>query len=139
MPKKPAPKIKKSRNRRPPVPKAIPAGRWRKTRREILDRLTDPTRLEVELVDRLILNLIEAEAALKIASANPYTAGSRDQVTEHPGFRIAARCESTALAIASKLGVITLGTTTADNDEEAGPVEKVEDELAAIRKRKTAG
>lgn len=137
MAKKPAPKIKISQNRPPPVPKSIPAGRWRKTRREILARFTEPTRLEVELVDRLILNLIEAEAALKIASASPYTAGSRDQVTEHPGFRIAARCEATALAIASKLGVFN--DTASDNDEEAKPVDQFEDELARIRKRKAAG
>jgi uncharacterized membrane protein len=87
----------------------------------------------------MILNLVEAETALKVAAADPYTAGSRDQVTEHPGFRIAARCESTALAIANKLGVLDCAKRTDESTDEAGPVERVEDELAAIRKRKAAG
>ncbi len=125
--------------RRPPPPRSIPKGRWRTTRTEILERLGKPTRIEVELVDRLILNLLEAETALKVAAKEPYISGSRDQITEHPGFRIAARCESTALAIATKLGVLDVGKRNDESTEEAGPVERVEDELAAIRKRKATG
>ena len=129
----------RGRSRAIRVPQGIPAGRWRATRKEILARLGEPTRLETELVDRLVLNLVEAETALKVAAKEPYISGSRDQVTEHPGFRIAARCESTALSIATKLGVLEVAKRTDENTEETGPVERVEDELAAIRKRKATG
>ena len=125
--------------KRKATPRSIPAGRWRTTRKEVLDRIAEPSRLEVELVDRMILNLIEAETALKVAAREPYITGSRDQVTEHPGFRIAARCEGTALAIATKLGVLENGKRNETEEKEPGPVERVEDELAAIRKRKAAG
>jgi len=125
--------------KRKAAPRSIPAGRWRTTRKEVLDRIAEPSRLEVELVDRMILNLIEAETALKVAAREPYITGSRDQVTEHPGFRIAARCEGTALAIATKLGVLENGKRNETEEKEPGPVERVEDELAAIRKRKAAG
>ena len=132
---------KSGRKSAPRVPKAIPArSRWRATRSEILARLGEPTRLETELTDRLILNLIEADRALTDARKDPIQTGSRGQLVEHPGFRIAARCESTALSIAVKLGVLDVARPIAeDNDEtEAAPVEKVEDELAAIRRRKSS-
>ena len=85
-------------------------------------------------------NLIEADRALTDARKDPIQTGSRGQLVEHPGFRIAARCESTALSIAVKLGVLEVARPIAeDNDEtEAAPVEKVEDELAAIRRRKSS-
>ena len=91
------------------------------------------------MVDRMILNLIEAETALKVAAKEPYITGSRDQVTEHPGFRIAARCESTAIAIATKLGVIGAIRQQPETEEEEKPEQAVEDELAAIRRRKAGG
>jgi hypothetical protein len=126
--------------RRLPAPKSIPTGRWRKTRTEMLDRLGDPSRLETELVDRLILNLIEADAAMKEARTDPIQTGPRGQSVEHPGFRIAARCESTALAIANKLGVLEVARSKSEEEgKEAAPVDRVEDELAAIRKRKSSG
>ena len=131
------PKAKKSK--RPPVPRTIPAGRWRATRKTVLDQIGEPTRLEVELVDRMILNLVEAETALKGAAKEPYITGSRDQVTEHPGFRIASRCEATALSIAVKLGVVQVDRKRDNAETEPTPVERVEDELAAIRRRKASG
>lgn len=120
----------------PPSPKSIPAGRWRKTRRELIESLDSPSRLDVELIDRLILNLIEAEAALKSAQKLPTHVGPSGNPVEHPGFRIAARCESTALAIANRLGVFDVRK---HESTETSPRDEVEDELAAIRKRKTAG
>lgn len=119
----------------PAVPKSIPArSRWRTTRSEMLDRLGEPTRLQIELVDRIILNLIEAEAALNEARKEPIQVGPRGQMVENPAYRIAARCESTALAIARQLGVLE---SVRGKDEEEEPKEqRVEDELAAIRKRK---
>lgn len=135
------PKKNRSPKPAPQVPKAIPArSRWRATRSEILARLGEPTRLETELTDRLILNLIEADRALTDATKDPIQTGSRGQLVEHPGFRIAARCESTALSIAVKLGVLDVARPTSeDNDEkEEAPVDRVEDELAAIRRRKTS-
>ena len=136
----PVPK-KSGRKPAPRVPKSIPArSRWRATRSEILARLGEPTRLETELTDRLVLNLIEADRALTDARKDPIQTGSRGQLVEHPGFRIAARCESTALAIATKLGVLDIARPNSEDtaEKETAPVDRVEDELAAIRKRKTS-
>ena len=130
---------KAKKSKLPPVPRTIPAGRWRATRKTVLDQIGEPTRLEVELVDRMILNLVEAETALKVAAKEPYITGSRDQVTEHPGFRIASRCEATALSIAVKLGVVQVDRKRDNAETEPTPVERVEDELAAIRRRKASG
>ena len=132
-------KKKVGAKRTPPVPKSIPAGRWRTTRKELVAALEEPTRIRVEMIDRMILNLIEAESALEVARRDPIQLGPRGQNVEHPGFRIAARCESTALAIAAKLGVVQVDKKPDTDTKEAKPVERVEDELAAIRKRKASG
>jgi hypothetical protein len=116
-----------------PAP-ALPA-RWVKVRAEVIAKLGEPSLLDVELVDQMIVNLVEAETALRVAAQEPYTAGSRDQLTEHPGFRLAARCEATALAIATKLGVIGAVRASVEDEEDEKP-QGVEDELAEIRARK---
>ena len=124
--------------RRLPPPKSIPTGRWRTTRTEILNRLGEPTRVETELVDRLIVNLIEGEAAMKEARTDPIQTGPRGQSLEHPGFKIAARCEASALSIATKLGVLDVAKAKQEvEDKKPAPIDRVEDELAAIRRRKT--
>jgi hypothetical protein len=120
--------------KRIPAPTSIPRGKWRTTRTEILAELAPASRIETELVDRLILNLIQAENAMELAAREPLIVGSRDQEVEHPGFKIAARCDSAALSIALKLGVLNAAE---GETEEARP--EVEDELAQVRARKAGG
>lgn len=115
-----------------PAPTSIPRGKWRSTRTSILADLGKPTRIECELVDRLILNLIHAENAMALAAAEPMVIGSRDQEVEHPGFKVAARCDSAALSIAQKLGVINASSSEAEEEKPEG----IEDELAKVRARK---
>lgn len=118
-----------------PLP-TLPA-RWQAVRAEVISKLGEPALLDVELVDQMIVNLAEAETALKVAAQEPYTSGSKDQLTEHPGFRLAARCQATALAIATKLGVIGAVKASAEDEKDEKP-QGVGDELAAIRERKAS-
>ncbi len=116
------------------APGLIPTGRWRVARAEVIAKLGEPSRLDVELVDQMIVSLVEAENALESATKEPFIEGSREQLTEHPGFRLAARCQATALSIAKQLGVSHVSTEEEAPKQAAG---SVEDELAAIRERKT--
>lgn len=118
-------------SRQVPAPSTIPKGKWRTTRKAILAEIGEPTRLETELVDRMILNLIHAENAMRLASEQPLVIGSRDQEVEHPGFKIAARCDGAALSIAKQLGVVNAVEAEAEVQQS-----EVEDELAAVRARK---
>lgn len=115
------------------APDLIPAGRWRAARAEVIAGLPEPSLLDVELVDQMIVSLVEAENALESATKEPFIEGSREQLTEHPGFRLAARCQATALSIAKQLGVSHASTEEEAPKQTTG---SVEDELAAIRERK---
>jgi len=54
---------------------------------------------ELALWSRLTENLARAEAAMADAAKEPFVAGSTGQLTEHPGFKVAARCDELALRL----------------------------------------
>lgn len=120
---------KKKKPRFPAVSPPIVGARWVKLRSELLESRLDPSRLDVELVDSLVINLMQAANAWEVASREPFTEGSRGQEVAHPGFAVASRCEMSALALAKHLEV---GVGTG----EEGVEDTVRDELAEIRARK---
>lgn len=121
--------------RLPPAPRTIPSGRWRQLRTELLADHPKPSRLEVELINRLVLNLMYADHLLEIAGEQPIVTGSTGQQSDHPGFRVAARCDSTAIAIAKQLQSGRSAGEQADPEGKSAE-EKVADELAARRAAK---
>jgi hypothetical protein len=48
-------------------------------------------------------NLAKAESASAEAAKEPFVKGSTGQLTEHPGFKIAARCDELALRLYREL------------------------------------
>ena len=54
---------------------------------------------ELALWSRFTENLARADAAMAEAAKEPFVAGSTGQLTEHPGFKIAARCDELALRL----------------------------------------
>ena len=48
-------------------------------------------------------NLVRAEAAMALAVGEPFVKGSTRQLVEHPGFKVAARCDELALRLYAKL------------------------------------
>ena len=54
---------------------------------------------EAALWSRFTENLARADAATAEAAKEPFVAGSTGQLTEHPGFKVAARCDELALRL----------------------------------------
>lgn len=113
-----------------PRPPALVKGKkWLALRRELLAAEPEVSLFRCELVDRLVVNLSQADAALREAVKMPFTEGSRGQEVAHPGFAVAARCEMSALALAKQL-------EAAGGEGEEAVRDTVRDELAEIRARK---
>lgn len=121
--------------KRPPCREDI-KGRWRSLRNDLIDQL-DESRFTAELVDQLVLNLIHADNARELAAAAPLVIGAAGQETEHPGYRVAARCESSARETAKSLGLFSTKGAKKDDEKEEKPA-TVQDELAALRTKKSA-
>lgn len=128
------PSLADRRVRRPPCRSDI-TGRWAKLRSDLLDHLGHD-RLTAELVDQMVLNLLHADHARTLAAEEPIIRGDRGQQSEHPGFRIAGRCESSARDTARILGLFEKGGSDAET-QKAEPSASVRDELAALRNRKS--
>jgi hypothetical protein len=54
---------------------------------------------ESALWSRFTENLARADEAMAEAAKQPFVAGSTGQLTEHPGFKVAARCDELALRL----------------------------------------
>ena len=108
--------------------------RFESIRDAILSRIESPTALDRALVDRLVTNLRLAEEASAMAEAEPFTKGSRGQLVEHPGFRIAARCDTYAIQASRQLEPVLVPIT---NDDPAGQL--IELARAGNRGRFTSG
>ena len=124
-------------------PAAIPKGRWRDLWTSCLEGLGDPSRADARLLDRMVLNLMSAEAALKTALRKPYVLGSTGQQVEHPAFKVAARCDTQTLAIARQLRLTPLARSSGTANQgkakaEEDPFDALEqaDELARARNRR---
>lgn len=103
-------------------PQTIPRGsRWATLWSDCLAELGEPTRADVRLLERLILNLMEADKLLAVAAKKPFVSGSTGQLTEHPGFKVAARCEGVAISIARQLRLTPLARSGAGSNEKQKP------------------
>lgn len=61
--------------------------------------ITTVSERELALWERFTANLAKADAAMAEAAKEPFVAGSTGQLTEHPGFKVAARCDELALRL----------------------------------------
>lgn len=82
------------------------------------------------LLERFVLNLMEADNALRLAAADPFTEGSQGQMVAHPGFGVAKGCEAAAVAAARQL-MLTPATRPKGGDD-IGSHDEAEDPLAAL-------
>ena len=57
------------------------------------------TERESALWSRFTENLARADEAMAEAAKEPFVAGSTGQLTEHPGYKVAARCDELALKL----------------------------------------
>ena len=121
------------------VPRGITgrsATRWRRYVRVLQDagRWDD---CDSALLERLVVNLEEAERALKAAVDRPLVIGSTGQMVANPMYNVAKGCDGVALACARALALTTLirGAASDDDDEEQPEVDAFSalDELAARR------
>lgn len=113
-------------------PSAI-KNRWIKVwnaAREQLEERGDWDETAAALLERFVLNLMEAENALKQASAEPFTAGSQGQMVAHPGFGVAKGCEQAALSAARQL--MLTPATKPKGGEDTGDEAQADDPLAAL-------
>lgn len=119
-------------------------GRWKTLRADIVAQLDSPTRSDLQLVDRLVVNLRLAEEATALAEETPFVEGSTGQLTEHPGFKVAHRCDGQAVSFARQLRLtpfVRSNATSSESDEaeeEADPILRARDELAARRAARAA-
>lgn len=118
-------------------------GRWKSLRQDIVGQLDSPTGSDLQLVDRLVVNLRLAEEMTELAEAQPLIEGSTGQLREHPGFQVAARCDSQAVSFARQLRLtpfVRSNATSSESDdaEEDDPILRARDELAARRASRAA-
>jgi hypothetical protein len=66
-----------------------------------------------ELLERLESNVTAAKKAHEAAEKTPFVPGSVGQLREHPGFRVAARCDEIAVKLARELGITATSRATA--------------------------
>ena len=120
------------------------SGRWRDLRADALASLDEPTKADLRLLDRFVQNLQSADEVHTEATAEPFVEGSTGQITEHPGFKVAARCDGTALSIARQLK-LTPFVRDRDTDDDAteeteadDPILRARDDLAERRRTRAA-
>ena len=113
---------------------------WRSGKAELVGR-GQWDAVSAAVLDRLVLNLVEAENGLAQAASEPFTEGSMGQLVSHPGFGVARGCEASALAAARQLCLTpaTRGSGRGDQDEEKpddGSPAAAIDELAKVRAKR---
>lgn len=118
-------------------------GRWKSLRRDIVSQLDSPTSSDLEMVDRMVMNLKIAREATELAEATPFVEGSTGQLTEHPGFKVAHRADGQAVSYARQLRLtpfVRLRQEGSEPDEvvEDDPILRARDELAARRAARAA-
>ena len=118
-------------------------GRWKKLHKDVVGALSDPTESDLRMVDRLVQNLRAADEAMALAEATPFVEGSTGQLTEHPGFKVAARCDGQAISLARQLRLTPFVRSNAASDqptetESDDPILQARDELAARRAAQAA-
>ena len=120
------------------APDSLPAA-WRaawRTHTAVLAERGWRPETDAALLERMLLHRAAAVDALEAAQASPWIPGSAGQLTAHPGFAVAARCESVALALAKQLDLGPLGRRlagVAPADEPADEFADLDDELAKRR------
>lgn len=112
--------------------------------------LSNPTAGELRLLERMVLNLIAADNALSQALLEPFVEGSQGQLVEHPGYKIAARCDEKAMAFARQLRLTPLARSSGRTDEkpkrpedpfdalDEGAVDEIAQARQARRRRSTS-
>lgn len=68
-----------------------------------MEMLVHPTRSDLKLLERMILNLMAAQQALADAQREPMVIGSTGQLVENSQFKVAARCDGVAISMARQL------------------------------------
>lgn len=118
------------------------SGIWLDLYNHVVDSMADPTDSDLRLVERFVRNLSTADAAMADALAEPFVAGSTGQLTEHPGFKVASRCDGNALSLARQLKLTPFvrehATDEESEDEEDDPILRARDDLAARRQARAA-
>ncbi len=116
-------------------------GRWRSEWETIATQLEEQashTPADLDLLSRLIDNRIHAVNALETAGLEPFVAGSTGQLTEHPGFKVAARCDGVAISLARQLRITPFTRGHIAGDEMDGDALAELDELAERRRGRAA-
>jgi hypothetical protein len=114
-------------------------GRWKKLHKDVVDALSEPSESDLRMVDRLVQNLRAADDAMALAEETPFVEGSTGQITEHPGFKVAARCDGQAISLARQLRLTPFVRSNATSDDQPteletdDPILQARDELAARR------
>lgn len=79
---------------------------WADLQADILATIEEPTPTDRVMIQRFVANLRLADRASAMADAEPLITGTKGQLIEHPGFRLAARAQKVALTIGRQLKVI---------------------------------
>lgn len=124
----------------PRRPASIPrASKWETLWKGAIKELggeIQPT--EAKLLERMVLNLLHAEASMAEAAKEPFVQGSQGQLVAHAGFAIAARCDERALTTARQLKLTPLARQSGRTDPDEAPADpfaQIRDELAERRVR----
>lgn len=119
-------------------------GEWQDLQTEIIEAIEEPTQTDLRMADRLVQNLRTAALHMKLADAEPLVEGSTGQLTEHPSYKVAARCDNTAVSLARQLKLTRFVRERDASDEieetedEDDPILKARDDLAARRRTRAA-
>lgn len=119
-------------------------GQWLKLHTEIIEAIDEPTQTDCRLTDRLVQNLRTAAHHMELADAEPLVEGSTGQLTEHPSYKVAARCDSTAVSLARQLKLTRFvrerdaSDETEETEDADDPIFKARDDLAARRRSRAA-
>ena len=120
-------------------PASIPKGRWRDLWNDCLDQIVEPSRAQARMLERMVLNLMAADAALATALKEPTVPGSKGQPVENPMFQVAARCDTQARNTAKELRLLRTDARKQNPDEDEDPFASfVGDELAEARRKREA-
>jgi|GEM_PF-2284989 len=119
------------------------SGRWRVLHADVIKSLDEPTKADLRMVDRFVQNLQTADDLMAAAVAEPFVEGSTGQTTEHPGFKVATRCDAQAVSYARQLKLTPFVRNLAasedpDEAEEYDPILQARDDLAARRRTRAA-
>ena len=119
------------------------SGRWRVLHVDVIKSLDEPTKADLRMVDRFVQNLQAADGLMAEALAQPFVEGSTGQMTEHPGFKVATRCDAQAVSFARQLKLTPFVRNLAaidatEESEDYDPILQARDDLAARRRTRAA-